>query len=273
MITVTFVRHGESTDNLAAVWAGWKDAPLSNHGMNQAKACGEYFSNIPITAMYVSDLKRAHTTAKAIFDAQDEPKPSFTVSPDLREQHFGIAEGEPWVIEREVNTNSAEKVFPTLQGRDAKYPEGESLNDLSKRTNRAAMKFILPWIWDTEKTYGKKEGEVHLVVVSHGLCISELVATLVRMDADGFGQGRHYGGLANTAWTRATIAIKANFFLLSPPPSPAEPDMPLVVRVTHLNQHGHLDGVTRQKGGIGSSAYDPSQKDIRDFFGGGSQDA
>lgn len=34
MITVTCVRHGESTDNLRQVWAGWKDAPLSQHGMN-----------------------------------------------------------------------------------------------------------------------------------------------------------------------------------------------------------------------------------------------
>jgi len=34
MITVTLVRHGESTDNLKRIWAGWKDAPLSQHGMN-----------------------------------------------------------------------------------------------------------------------------------------------------------------------------------------------------------------------------------------------
>ena len=65
---------------------------------------------------------------------------------------------------------------------------------------------------------------------------------------------------------------------------------PLVVKVTHVNQHSHLDNVVslclvlrifsierecsilfeqkRQQGGIGSSAYDPKQKDIRAFFGG-----
>ena len=65
---------------------------------------------------------------------------------------------------------------------------------------------------------------------------------------------------------------------------------PLVVKVTHVNQHSHLDKVVslylvmrifsiereclilfeqkRQQGGIGSSAYDPKQKDIRAFFGG-----
>ncbi|KAI9458819.1 hypothetical protein F5148DRAFT_1219875 [Russula earlei] len=33
-VILTFIRHGESTDNLRSIWAGWKDAPLSNHGMN-----------------------------------------------------------------------------------------------------------------------------------------------------------------------------------------------------------------------------------------------
>lgn len=59
--------------------------------------------------------------------------------------------------------------------------------------------------------------------------------------------------------------------------------------MTDINVHEHIDqivcnirirctvfGLTlfvipqkRQKGGIGSAAYDPSQKDIRAFFGGG----
>lgn len=61
----------------------------------------------------------------------------------------------------------------------------------------------------------------------------------------------------------------------------------LVMRVTDINRHSHLDtivrrlrsnvhpspltpGLTRQvrqKGGIGRAAYDPKQKDIRAFFG------
>ena len=40
-----------------------KDAPLSNHGMNQAKAVGAYFADTPITAVYASPLvsPQAHT--------------------------------------------------------------------------------------------------------------------------------------------------------------------------------------------------------------------
>jgi len=62
----------------------------------------------------------------------------------------------------------------------------------------------------------------------------------------------------------------------------------LIMRVTDVNRHSHTDNIvwhyrynarvglltpdftfqTRQKGGIGSAAYDPKQKDIRAFFGG-----
>lgn len=61
---------------------------------------------------------------------------------------------------------------------------------------------------------------------------------------------------------------------------------PLAVKVTDFNRSEHLDKVVslsvrklqkdvltfpqkRQKGGIGSTTYDPKQQDIRAFFGGG----
>lgn len=77
-----------------ALWAGHRDAPLTNHGFNQATRLGKQFADVPITAIYTSDLKRARTTAQAVYDHnQQEPKPTFTVSTLLREQYFGKAEG------------------------------------------------------------------------------------------------------------------------------------------------------------------------------------
>lgn len=43
----------------------------------------------------------------------------------------------------------------------------------------------------------------------------------------------------------------------------------LRVNVLTMNVSTHLDGIKRQKGGIGSSAHDDKQKDIRSFFAGG----
>ncbi len=44
---------------------------------------------------------------------------------------------------------------------------------------------------------------------------------------------------------------------------------PLSVRIVATNVSSHLEGLKRQQGGIGSSAYDTNQRDIRSFWGGG----
>ena len=55
-----------------------------------------------------------------------------------------------------------------------------------------------------------------------------------------------------------------------PPEAPMDDTLrPLFVRITATDVTTHLEGVTRQKGGVGSSGYDEKQKDIRAFFGGG----
>jgi len=67
-LLLTLCRHGESTDNLLATWAGWKDANLSNYGMNQAKRVGFALKDTKIDALYSSDLLRAHWTGQQIYN-------------------------------------------------------------------------------------------------------------------------------------------------------------------------------------------------------------
>ncbi|KAL4251244.1 Histidine phosphatase superfamily protein [Abortiporus biennis] len=266
-VTVTFVRHGESTDNLRNVWAGWKDAPLSNHGMAQAKAIGESLSNIRFTAIHASPLKRAYSTADAIHQAQPEPKPQFQSSLLLREQHWGIAEGNPWIMKLKpgltLDEHYAQGIFPVLHERWHKFPEGESLDDLAVRAKQAIDEVVLPHVWTAAK-----EGMrgIHIAVVSHGLCISELIPALLRKDHSGMAPPDRYRGLRNTAWARLTVDIKG---WDGQPLEFSQEDLPpLVIKVTDFNRSEHLDGVKRQQGGIGSAAFDPKQKDIRAFFGG-----
>jgi broad specificity phosphatase PhoE len=161
--------------------------------------------------IYASPLLRAHATAKAIHDAQSEPKPSFIVSPLLREQSFGIAEGQKWTTKKIPGLSNQEHfdrdIFPILVGRDEKFPQGESLNDLKDRAEEAIDELVMPHVWQTLKE-GKTD--VDIALVSHGLCISELVAALVRKDSKveqggAEGLGGKYTGLLNTAWTRISI--------------------------------------------------------------------
>lgn len=120
---------------------------------------GEYFAkqNTRYAAIYASPLKRAASTAQALYDAHSEPKPTFTKSLLIREQHFGIGEGKPWTFngdeyvlhfafigsvlwfsELSLSSNLtleeqfARGIFPVLKGDDERFPGGESLNDLGR---------------------------------------------------------------------------------------------------------------------------------------------
>jgi len=227
-------------------------------------------ADTPFAAIFASDLKRAHTTAQALQTAQTQvPQPPLTTSPLLREQHFGIAEGKAWVLKQDTSKPLAELyaagVFPIITKREGKFPDGESLNDLERRTTQAIHEIVMPAVWSAVRA-GKKG--VHIAVVSHGLCISELIPALLSKDANSPPR-QDFRGLMNTAWTRVTVDVpgaKEGEPLEFPDDNPP----PLSVRVTHVNVHDHIDKIKRQQGGVGSAAHDPAQKDIRAFFGGGS---
>ncbi|KAF9073115.1 histidine phosphatase superfamily [Rhodocollybia butyracea] len=216
-VTVTFVRHGESQDNPKGIWAGWKDAPLSD-----LAAAGKYFSTTKFDTIYASPLLRANATAQAIHGNQPEPFPSFIVNPNLREQHFGRGEGHSFnvIFPKDV---TLEELFAK---KHEKFPEGESLNDLAARAEQAVKECVLPPL--------HKEEDVHIAMVSHGLCISELVAALLRLDPDS-PQDVDYKGLVNTGWTRVTVSTKNN--------TAFSEEVPLSVQVTHVNISDHLKDI------------------------------
>lgn len=174
-------------------------------------------SNIKFDTIYASPLKRAFTTAEAIRDAQSEPKPPLIPSPLIREQHFGIAEGRPWLLnakpELSLEEHIAQGIFPVLHHREEKFPEGESVNDLAQRADQAIRELVLPHVWSAAREGSKG---VHIAVASHGLCISELIQALLRQDASGVLPEDKYRGLRNTAWTRLTVDIKVGAGFMIP---------------------------------------------------------
>ncbi|PSR70465.1 hypothetical protein PHLCEN_2v13616 [Hermanssonia centrifuga] len=238
----------------------------------QARALGASLADTRFTAIHASPLKRAYSTAQGVHDAQPEPKPPLTTSLLLREQHWGVAEGHPWIMVQEpglsLEEHLARGLYPVLHERSQKFPEGESLNDLALRAEQAINEIVMPYVWQAARD-GKKG--IHIALVSHGLCISELVPALLKKDASGQHIGRDYRGLLNTAWTRVVLDVKG-----SKEGEPLEFSdnalPPLEVRVVAFNSSEHLEKVKRQHGGIGSAAYDPKQQDIRAFFGGGKID-
>jgi broad specificity phosphatase PhoE len=182
----------------------------------QAKALGDSFAEINITAIHASPLQRAHSTAKAIHDAHHLTKAGnpieFHDDPDLREQYFGIAEGHPWARPgtEASETDIQRKVYPAKTGRDDRFLDGESLNELNQRAGRAIDRIVIPAILKAkgEKVQGVDGVDgTHLVIVSHGLCISELLANLVGRTGETVRSGK-FAGLENTAWTRVQVGLQ-----------------------------------------------------------------
>jgi len=80
--------------------------------MNQALVLGEWRYSalrMPIHEIYALDLKRAHSTAVQLVaprtslpDSDKDPLsfPLIHITPLIREQHFGIAEGKLWLLDR-----------------------------------------------------------------------------------------------------------------------------------------------------------------------------
>jgi len=210
MLTLIFIRHGQSVDNIRNVWAGWRDGALTNHGMQQAAALGQHWADIPIHVIYASNLLRAHSTAIALLDAQThDPKPPLILSPLLREHHFGVAEGRRYTTFGELDIQRG--VFPVLKGRDAKFPEGESLNDVQRRAEQALDELLMPHIHAAK---GKSPADVRIAVVSHGLCIAELLSVI--FSRTGTPTTQSFRGLHNTAYTTIQAGIKVHFPSNSP---------------------------------------------------------
>ncbi|KAJ8523187.1 hypothetical protein ONZ45_g321 [Pleurotus djamor] len=233
------IRHGESTDNLKPIWAGWRDAPLSNHGMNQAKALGTSLSSTKFIAIHASDLKRAWMTAEAIQEKQADPKPPLIPSMLLREQNYGIASGNPFLREADripglsLEEHIARGLYPVIHSRTEKFPEGESWEDLAGRAKQVIEEILLPYVWHARS---REEEEAHVAISSHGIFINEAVALLLRMDGSGRQHpAERYRGLLNTAWAQVVVKRLDG----SSPENPR-----LDIQVTRFNEHEHLNDVT-----------------------------
>jgi 2,3-bisphosphoglycerate-dependent phosphoglycerate mutase len=63
MSTLILLRHGQSMWNLANLFTGWIDVPLSKKGIEEAKEAGRLIKDITIDSIFVSSLVRSEMTA------------------------------------------------------------------------------------------------------------------------------------------------------------------------------------------------------------------
>ncbi len=89
--TLYIVRHGETEWNVKNIIQGQSDSPLTEKGINQAKATAEKLKDIKFAAAFSSDLFRTRNTAELI---KLDRQLSVVTEKALRERNFGSYEGK-----------------------------------------------------------------------------------------------------------------------------------------------------------------------------------
>lgn len=158
---IFLVRHGVTDWNQQGIWQGWKGPGLNMEGRHQAELLARKLEGANISAIYSSDLPRAHETA-AIISAKIGNLNPITM-PCLRERDLGQLSGKSMKEIYEVYPNIAME-RETLGSND--YMGVEKWADFTKRVSHCFQAI-------------SRESEGNVVVVTHGGCIMSLVRSYV----------------------------------------------------------------------------------------------
>ena len=93
MTTLYLIRHAEAEGNLYRRIQGQWDGEVTPRGRRQIEALAERFRDVPLDAVYSSDLRRTIETAGAILKQHDL---KLQTTPRLREIYMGAWEGLAW---------------------------------------------------------------------------------------------------------------------------------------------------------------------------------
>lgn len=162
MLRLILIRHGVTEWNATGRYQGQTDIPLNAEGRRQAAAVAQRLAQIPVDAVYTSDLCRAAETARAIaaphgLEARQDPR--------LREMNFGVWQGLSY---QQIAEQAPEALAAWNADRvHLAPPGGESLAKLAART--------LDSLAEIQAAY--PEGTV--IVVSHGGTVRVILCGLL----------------------------------------------------------------------------------------------
>ncbi|OAL50235.1 phosphoglycerate mutase-like protein [Pyrenochaeta sp. DS3sAY3a] len=212
------VRHGETVDNVAQVYAGSLDSELTNHGFQQATRLGAHFAAVGLTFTHIfaSPLQRASKTAGKIREAQltrtstDTPEarvPDVVHVPLLMEQDFGSMEGKKWYDQPPEQKSSG----VVSGGRGSKesmdFVDIESKDSLARRADSFLDEHLLSLLPENAEL-----PDLVIGIVSHGIFLSTLWKRLLKrlepksvtlspeLQATARPSLEHLGGWSNTGY-------------------------------------------------------------------------
>lgn len=211
MIYLHLVRHCQTAWNVEGRFLGNADIPLTEAGRAQAGRLVHAFADVPLVAIYASDLSRAVESAAPVAAAH-----GLAVRTDarLREMHQGELEGNR---SREIRPQYAD-FFAAWEADPAEVvvPGGESLRQTLARASAAVAEIVAAH---------RGEREAHLLVVSHGLTLQAVIGEAIGLELRYALRLRPQHGSVST--------------LLLPGPN----GLPRHPILTRLNDKHHLDDI------------------------------
>lgn len=175
MITkIYLIRHAEAEGNLFRVAHGQYNSTITPRGYRQLGYLRERFRNIPIDAVYGSDLLRTHTTASAIYIPKGL---EFHPLPLLREICLGIWEQKSW---GEIQRMDRQMYIDFNKRPDLWHAEGAE-------TFAAVRDRMLSGI---RRIAAENPGKT-VAAASHGAALRTLLGTLQGMSLEEIGRTGH----------------------------------------------------------------------------------
>lgn len=184
MTTIYLIRHAEAEGNLYRRVHGWYDSLITENGYRQIAALEERFRDIPIDAVYSSDLFRTCTTARAIY----VPKGlELHTDPGLRELNLGDWEDLPFGLVRHQFPRQMElfnRTDPAWQVENA-----ETFFQLGDR------------IYGTVRRLAEKHPDQTIALFSHGMALRQFLGKVKETSPEEWHSMPHGD---NTAVSRLT---------------------------------------------------------------------
>ncbi|KAK3304724.1 histidine phosphatase superfamily [Chaetomium strumarium] len=286
------VRHGETVDNVAGIYAGTRDSPLTSHGVLQARRLGAHLAALsarmgPVRHVFSSDLRRAVETAQAVVDAFNNSRIQASLSSEASQDEGGTADSDAAARLALVSLPELrERDFGSAEG--AKYgvvslTDAETREQMRARAERFVQERFLPLL----EKHGKEDGSV--VVVAHGMILDSLLRVLLARfgpsDLTPLGNPRA-AVWSNTGYAELVVTVSAPCASGAdgpeipgsssvdvvpgdrvPTPLPRHQEQRIKLALAGINVLKHLDGLKKTRGGIGSAQFDKRQRTMDSFFG------
>lgn len=152
-VNIIYFVHGTTTDNESKICSGWKEAMLSDLGMEQAHKLGNTSRKRgdKFDVIFTSDLKRAIDSSNIAF-----PEVEKITDSRLRECNYGDLDGE-------------HKSLVVYEDHiDTPFPNGESLKDVEKRVRDFVEELKINYDGKTVGIIAHRAPQLALEVITKG---------------------------------------------------------------------------------------------------------